>query len=432
MNIIEIISKKRDGAELTKEEIDFFVQGYTNGSIPDYQISPLLMAIYLNGMTSEESSNLTLSMLNSGDKVDLSSIEGVKVDKHSTGGVGDKTTIVLAPLVAYFGVPVAKMSGRGLGHTGGTIDKLESIDGFKIDIDPKSFIKQVQEIGVAVVGQSGNLTPADKKLYALRDVTGTIASIPLIASSIMSKKLASGADSIVLDVKVGSGAFMKTVEDAKKLASAMVEIGNLLGRKTTAIITDMDEPLGYAVGNSLEVIEAIETLKGNGPDDLVNLVLELGAEMLVNALKFKTVEEAKNEIIHVLENGLAVDKLKDMITRQSGDSSFVDDITKFGSSSHKVEIKAEESGIVSEINAIMIGEAAMSLGAGRETKDDKIDMSVGLILSKKVNDNVNKGDTLAVIHHNNKGLENCINKVKNAFIISNEKSNKKLIYDIVR
>ncbi len=432
MNMIEIISKKRDGFELSKEEIDFFVQEYTKGNIPDYQASSLLMAIYLNGMTPEESSNLTLSMLNSGDKVDLSSIDGVKVDKHSTGGVGDKTTIVLAPLVAYFGVPVAKMSGRGLGHTGGTIDKLESIAGFKVDIDPQSFIKQVQDVGLAVVGQSGNLTPADKKLYALRDVTGTVASIPLIASSIMSKKLASGADSIVLDVKVGRGAFMKTVDDARKLSSTMVEIGNLLGRKTTAIITDMDEPLGYAVGNSLEVIEAIETLRGNGPKDLVDLVTELGAEMLVNAHKFSTVEEAKAEIINVLDNGLAISKLKDMIESQSGDHTFVDNITKFELASNQVEIKAEESGIVNEINAIMIGEAAMALGAGRETKEDQIDMSVGIILSKKVNDTVTKGDTIAVIYHNDKGLEACIRKVKNAFIISDEKSSKKLIYDIVR
>ncbi len=432
MNIVEIIGKKRDNIELSREEIEFFVQGYTKGNIPDYQISPLLMAIYLNGMTPEEASNLTLSMLNSGDKIDLSSINGVKVDKHSTGGVGDKTTIVLAPLVAYFGVPVAKMSGRGLGHTGGTTDKLESIAGFKVDIDPECFIKQVREIGIALVGQSGNLTPADKKIYALRDVTGTVASIPLIASSIMSKKLASGADSIVLDVKVGRGAFMKTVDDAKKLANAMVEIGNLLGRKTTAIITDMDEPLGFAIGNSLEVIEAIETLKGNGPKDLVNLVAELGAEMLVNALKFRTVDEAKKEIIYVLENGLAVSKLKDMVERQSGDSTFIDDITKFTLAANQVEIKAEESGIIHDINAIMIGEAAMTLGAGRATKEDQIDMSVGIVLSKKVNDTVNKGDTLAIIYHNSKGLEECVDKVKNSFVISDKKSAKKLIYDIVK
>ncbi len=432
MNIIEIISRKRDGLELSKDEIDYFIEGYSNGEIPDYQISSLLMAIYLKGMTSEESSNLTFAMLNSGDKVDLSSISGVKVDKHSTGGVGDKTTIVLAPLVAYFGVPVAKMSGRGLGHTGGTIDKLESIDGFQVDIDPKAFIKQVEEIGIAVVGQSGNLTPADKKLYALRDVTGTVASIPLIAASIMSKKLASGADSIVLDVKVGRGAFMKTVEDARELAEEMVKIGDLLGRKTTAIITNMDEPLGLAVGNSVEVIEAIETLKGNGPKDLVDLVAELGSEMLVNANKFETTEEAKKEILNVLENGLALDKLKEMIDRQSGNPEFVDNTNKFEISNNTVEVKANKSGFVCDINAIMIGEAAMVLGAGRATKEDSIDNSVGIVLTKKVNDSVEEGDTLAIIYHNNKGLEESIEKTSNAFDIGDSKSEKKLVYDIVR
>lgn len=344
MRMVDIISKKRDGGELTKDEIYFFVNGYTNGTIPDYQVSALTMAIYFKDMTERERADLTMAMVKSGETVDLSQIEGIKVDKHSTGGVGDTTTLVLAPLVAALGVPVAKMSGRGLGHTGGTIDKLESISGFNVALTKEKFVELVNRNKVAVVGQTGNLTPADKKLYALRDVTGSVESIPLIASSIMSKKIAAGADAIVLDVKTGAGAFMKTEKDAEELAHAMVKIGNNVGRKTMAVISDMSQPLGFAVGNALEVKEAIDTLKGQGPEDLTELVLTLGSQMVMLAKKANTLEEAKEKLVEVIKSGKALEKFKLFLESQGGDSSIVDNPEKLPQSKYKIDVLAKESG----------------------------------------------------------------------------------------
>ena len=342
MRMIDIIEKKRDGKSLTKEEIEFFVNGYTHGEVPDYQASSLAMAIFFQDMNDEERAALTMSMVNSGEKIDLSDINGIKVDKHSTGGVGDTTTLVLAPLVAAVGVPVAKMSGRGLGHTGGTIDKLESVKGFNVEISEKDFIKLVNDNQVAVIGQSGNLTPADKKLYALRDVTGTVNSIPLIASSIMSKKIAAGADAIVLDVKTGSGAFMKTLDDAEALAHAMVRIGNNVGRNTMAIISDMSQPLGNAIGNALELKEAIATLKGNGPKDLTELVLTLGSQMVVLAEQATSLDEARQMLIDAIKTGKALNKFKTFLSNQGGDDSIVDSPEKLPSAKYQVEFKAKK------------------------------------------------------------------------------------------
>lgn len=378
--------KKRDGKSLSKEEIEFFIKGYTNGDIPDYQASSLAMAIFFQDMNDEERAALTMAMVNSGDVIDLSKINGIKVDKHSTGGVGDTTTLVLAPLVAAVGVPVAKMSGRGLGHTGGTIDKLESIKGFHVEISEEDFIKLVNENQVAVIGQSGNLTPADKKLYALRDVTGTVNSIPLIASSIMSKKIAAGADAIVLDVKTGNGAFMKTLEDAEALAHAMVSIGNNVGRNTMAIISDMSQPLGRAIGNALELKEAIDTLNGKGPEDLTELVLTLGSQMVVLANRANTLEEARQLLNEAIENGSALEKFKTFLENQGGDASVVDAPELLPTATYQIEYKAQSSGVVSELIANEIGVASMMLGAGRQTKEDEIDLSVGIVLNKKVGD----------------------------------------------
>ena len=432
MRIIDIIEKKRDGYKLTKEEIEFFIEGYTNGDIPDYQVSPLLMAIYLNGMDDEESTNLAIAMLNSGDQIDLSMIDGVKVDKHSTGGVGDKTSLVLAPLVASFGVNFAKMSGRGLGHTGGTLDKLESIEGFNIYVEPSDFIKQVQKINLALVGQTGNLTPADKKLYALRDVTATVSSIPLIASSIMSKKLASGANAICLDVKVGAGAFMKNLSEAQKLAKLMVQIGNNCGRKMTAVLTNMEEPLGLAVGNALEVKEAINTLRGNGPKDLTDLCLEIGSYLLIDAKVFDNMDDAKAALIENINNGKAIAKLRELVVEQNGNGNFIDDISLFDSANEVLELKSEVDGYVSRIDALAIGHAAMLLGAGREKLEDKIDMAVGIVLNKKVGDCVQKGDTLAYIHTNGRNTDTVLKMVNEAYNFSTEKVDTKLILDVVR
>ncbi|WP_426616565.1 pyrimidine-nucleoside phosphorylase [Bacillus velezensis] len=431
MRMVDLIVKKQNGKELTTEEIQFFVKGYTDGSIPDYQASALAMAIYFQDMTDQERADLTMAMVNSGETIDLSAIEGIKVDKHSTGGVGDTTTLVLAPLVAALGVPVAKMSGRGLGHTGGTIDKLEAIEGFHVELSKDEFIKLVNRDKVAVIGQSGNLTPADKKLYALRDVTGTVNSIPLIASSIMSKKIAAGADAIVLDVKTGAGAFMKTDEDAVNLAKAMVRIGNNVGRQTMAVISDMSQPLGFAIGNALEVQEAIDTLRGEGPEDLNELVLTLGSQMVVLAKKAETLEEARTKLQEVMKNGKALEKFKEFLSNQGGDASVVDDLSKLPQAAYKIDVPAKEAGVVSEIVADEIGVAAMLLGAGRATKEDEIDLAVGIMLRKKVGDNVEKGEPLVTLYANRENVEDVTAKVYDNIRISEKAEAPKLIHTLI-
>lgn len=431
MRMVDIIEKKRDGQTLTKEEIEFFIEGYTNGDIPDYQVSSLAMAIFFQDMNEEERAALTMAMVNSGDVIDLSKINGIKVDKHSTGGVGDTTTLVLAPLVAAVGVPVAKMSGRGLGHTGGTIDKLESIDGFHVEISEADFIKLVNEDQVAVIGQTGNLTPADKKLYALRDVTGTVNSIPLIASSIMSKKIAAGADAIVLDVKTGNGAFMKTLEDAEALAHAMVSIGNNVGRNTMAIISDMSQPLGRAIGNALELKEAIDTLNGQGPEDLTELVLTLGSQMIVLAERASTLEEARQLLNEAIENGSALDKFKTFLENQGGDASVVDSPELLPTAEYQIDYKAKSSGVVSELIANEIGVASMMLGAGRQTKEDDIDLSVGIVLNKKVGDKVNVGESLLTIHSNRENVDDVIKKLDESIEIKAQAKTPTLIHKII-
>lgn len=431
MRMIDIIEKKRDGKSLSKEEIEFFIKGYTEGDIPDYQASSLAMAIFFQDMNEEERAALTMAMVNSGDVIDLSKVNGIKVDKHSTGGVGDTTTLVLAPLVAAVGVPVAKMSGRGLGHTGGTIDKLESIDGFHVEISEADFIKLVNEDQVAVIGQTGNLTPADKKLYALRDVTGTVNSIPLIASSIMSKKIAAGADAIVLDVKTGNGAFMKTLEDAEALAHAMVSIGNNVGRNTMAIISDMSQPLGRAIGNALELKEAIDTLNGQGPEDLTELVLTLGSQMVVLAERASTLEEARQLLNEAIENGSALDKFKTFLENQGGDASVVDSPELLPTAEYQIDYKAKSSGVVSELIANEIGVASMMLGAGRQTKEDDIDLSVGIVLNKKLGDNVNEGESLLTIHSNRENVDDVIKKLDESIEIKAQAKTPTLIHKII-
>ncbi|MFC3419575.1 pyrimidine-nucleoside phosphorylase [Salinicoccus hispanicus] len=431
MRMVDIIAKKRDGGELSKEEIDYFITGYTEGDIPDYQVSSLLMAIFFNDMTEEERANLTMAMVKSGDEIDLSAIEGVKVDKHSTGGVGDTTTLVLAPLVAALDVPVAKMSGRGLGHTGGTIDKLEAVEGFHVEISEQEFTDLVNQNKVAVIGQSGNLTPADKKLYALRDVTATVNSIPLIASSIMSKKIAAGADAIVLDVKTGDGAFMKNEEDAIALAKAMVAIGNNVGRNTMAIISSMAEPLGRAIGNALEVKEAIDTLKGEGPEDLTALCLELGAQMAVLGGAAETLDDAKEKLQAVIDDGRALEKFKSFLKNQGGDSSVVDDVSRLPQAEYQFEVKADKSGYVEEIAAEEIGIASAMLGAGRQTKEDEIDLAVGLVLQKKVGDRVEEGDTIAVIHSNKEDVRDVEQKIVGNYKIGETQNRIELIKQVI-
>ncbi|WLC73548.1 pyrimidine-nucleoside phosphorylase [Clostridium estertheticum] len=431
MRMVDVISKKRDGKELTTKEINFFIEGYTKGTIPDYQASSLAMAIYFQDMNDRERADLTMAMVNSGETIDLSKIEGIKVDKHSTGGVGDTTTLVLAPLVAALDIPVAKMSGRGLGHTGGTIDKLESISGFHVEITNDKFIELVNRDKVAVIGQTGNLTPADKKLYALRDVTGTVNSIPLIASSIMSKKIASGANAIVLDVKTGAGAFMKTDKDAENLAHAMVQIGNNVGRNTMAIISDMSQPLGFAIGNALEVKEAIDTLKGEGPEDLTELVLTLGSQMVVLAKKAKTLEEARKMLLEVIKNGKAIDKFKVFIKNQGGDESIVDNPEKLPQAKYKIDVPALTSGFVSNMVADEIGIAAMLLGAGRATKEDKIDLAVGLMLRKKVGDKVEKGEPILTIYSNRENVEDVKAKIYENISISDHATKPTLIHEVI-
>jgi pyrimidine-nucleoside phosphorylase len=432
MRTVDIIQKKRDGYELTKEEIDFVIQGYTNNNIPDYQMAALQMAIFFQDMTAEERVHLTMAMVESGDQIDLSNIEGIKVDKHSTGGVGDTTTLILAPLVAAVGVPVAKMSGRGLGHTGGTLDKLEAIEGFQVEIDSKTFDELVNKNKVAVVGQSANLTPADQKIYGLRDVTATVDSIPLIASSIMSKKIASGSDAIVLDVKTGSGAFMKELESARELAKAMVQIGNGAGRKSMAVISDMNQPLGFAVGNALEVKEAINTLKGKGPKDLEELCLVLGSKMVYLAEKADTVEEAREKLIDAIKTGKAIEVFKTFVAAQGGDASIIDEPEKLPTASYTFEVEAKEIGYVSEIVASEIGIAASILGAGRLTLDSKIDLAVGLVLNKKVGDEVKKGESLVTIHSNDEDVATVLEKIYESYTISSEPIDRNpLIYDII-
>ena len=431
MRMIDIIEKKRDGKSLTREEIEFFVNGYTRGEVPDYQASSLAMAIFFQDMNDEERAALTMSMVNSGERIDLSDINGIKVDKHSTGGVGDTTTLVLAPLVAAVGVPVAKMSGRGLGHTGGTIDKLESVKGFNVEISEKDFIKLVNDNQVAVIGQSGNLTPADKKLYALRDVTGTVNSIPLIASSIMSKKIAAGADAIVLDVKTGSGAFMKTLDDAEALAHAMVRIGNNVGRNTMAIISDMSQPLGNAVGNALELKEAIATLKGNGPKDLTELVLTLGSQMVVLAEQAESLDEARQMLVDAIKTGKALNKFKTFLSNQGGDDSIVDSPEKLPSAKYQVEFKAKKDGFITEIIANEIGVASMMLGAGRQTKEDVIDLGVGIVLNKKVGEHVEKGENILTIHTNTKEIDDILYKLDNSITIDSKGEAPTLIHKII-
>lgn len=430
MRMVDLIEKKRDGYALTKEEIQFIIQGYTNGEIPDYQMSAFAMAVFFQGMNDEETAELTMAMVHSGETIDLSKIDGIKVDKHSTGGVGDTTTLVLGPLVASVGVPVAKMSGRGLGHTGGTIDKLESVPGFHVEISNEEFMELVNKNKLAVVGQSGNLTPADKKLYALRDVTATVNSIPLIASSIMSKKIAAGADAIVLDVKTGAGAFMKELDDAKALAKAMVEIGSRVGRQTMAIISDMSQPLGYAIGNALEVKEAIDTLKGEGPEDLQELCLVLGSHMVYLAKKASSLEEARHMLERAIEDGSALEVFKRFLAAQGGDASVVDDPSKLPQAKYVIDLEAKEDGYVAEIVADEIGTAAMLLGAGRATKESAIDLAVGLVLRKKVGDAVKKGESLVTIYSNREQIDDVKQKLYENIRLSSERVQAPtLIYD---
>nr|WP_295588678.1 pyrimidine-nucleoside phosphorylase [uncultured Streptococcus sp.] len=395
MRAVDLIQKKRDGKELTSSEIEWLVEGYVDGTVPDYQMSAFAMAVYFKGMTTREISDLTMNMVKTGQEFDLSAIDGVKVDKHSTGGVGDKVTLILAPLVASFGVPVAKMSGRGLGHTGGTLDKLEAIKGYQVERSQEDFIKQVQDIGVSVIGQSDQLVKADKLLYALRDVTATVDTIPLIASSVMSKKIAAGADAILLDVTVGEGAFMKTVEEARELAQTMVDLGKAVGRKTVAVITDMSQPLGRAIGNRLEILEAIEILQGKGREDISHFICELAQIMLGLANVEKTVEEVRQH----LENGQALAKFEEMVAAQGGD---LEDLYRPVNVEHVVDIPAQESGVISALPAMEFGLYAMRLGAGRAVKSDDLDYETGIVFEKKVGDSVQKGEIVAKVYTNGK------------------------------
>ncbi len=424
MRMYDIIEKKREGLELSTEEIKYFITEYCSNNIPDYQASALLMAIFLKGMNENETAQLTDAMAHSGDMIDLSEIPGVKVDKHSTGGVGDKTTLILGPIVAACGIPVAKMSGRGLGHTGGTIDKLEAIPGFNTSISREDFIRNVKEIGIAIAGQTGNLAPADKKIYALRDVTATVNNISLIASSIMSKKLASGADRIVLDVKTGSGAFMKTLEDSVKLAQAMVKIGENTGRHTVAVVTEMDIPLGRAVGNSLEIIEAIETLKNRGPQDLAEVSFELAARMLELSGK-GDFEHCRELVREAVESGRAIKKFAELIEKQGGNTAVIDDYSAFPQVKHKFDFVAETSGYISHMKTDAIGVASLELGAGRETKESIIDYAAGIYFNKKTGDKVEKGDVIATLYTNKEEkLPQACSLLKQAIVLSDSQPDK--------
>lgn len=421
MRMYDVIMKKRNGGQLTTEEINFFIEGYTKGEIPDYQVSALMMAIYFQGMNEQETLDLTMAMARSGDMLDLSEIQGIKVDKHSTGGVGDKTSLSLTPMVAACGISVAKMSGRGLGHTGGTIDKLESFEGFSTGISRDTFINNVNNIGISIMGQTADLAPADKKLYALRDVTATVDNMSLIASSIMSKKLAAGADAIVLDVKTGSGAFMQKEEDALALAKEMVKIGNNAGRNTIAVVSDMDQPLGFAVGNALEVKEAIDTLRGEGPADFVELCMTLGSQMLIAGGKAEDEKEAYAMLGKVIQDGSALDKLAEFVKAQGGDASAVYDTSKLPKASIVEAVEAPESGYIAKIACAEVGICSLILGGGRETKESEIDLAVGIVLTKKVGAKVEKGDTIAYIHANDRiKLESAKERFLKAYTFSEE------------
>lgn len=432
MRIVDLINKKKHGESLSKEEIDFFISGYTNGELPDYQVSALLMAIYFKGMDTKEIADLTDAMVRSGDQVDLSAIEGVKVDKHSTGGVGDKISLIVIPLVASLGIPVAKMSGRGLGHTGGTIDKLESIEGFKVELTKEAFIENVNLHKMAIVGQSGNLTPADKKLYALRDVTGTIDSIPLIASSIMSKKIAAGTDAIVLDVKVGSGAFMKSLDDARELAKTMVAIGKSLGRRTVAVITNMDQPLGHEIGNANEVREAIDVLGGHGAEDETEVALTIASYMAVLGGAFESNKEARDHFEALIKSGEAVALFKKFVEIQGGNPEIVDHPEKLPTAKYHIEVKADVEGYITGFDSEKVGISAMMLGAGRRRKEDAIDFAAGITLKKKMGDHINFGDILCVLHTNLEDASEAIRTLKSAFVVNNRKPEPvTYIYEIV-
>ena len=432
MNIIDIIAKKRDSKELETDEINYFIAEYTKNRIEDYQAAALIMAIYINGMTYRETKDLTMAMANSGDILDLSELGTNVVDKHSTGGVGDKVTIILAPLIASLDIPVAKMSGRGLGFTGGTADKIESIPGYNTGISEKEFINNVKNIGISLITQTLNLAPADKKIYALRDTIACTESIPLIASSIMSKKIASGANKIVLDVTCGFGAFMKNINDARELSKTMIEIGKLANRETVCVITNMNEPLGFAVGNSLEIIEAIEFLKGNMPEDLKQVVLELGAYMVKLAGKGENINENKEKLLENIENGKAYNKFIELVQNQGGDIEYVRDINKFKKAEIIREVKSTNEGFVQEINAEEIGKLSCELGAGRKTKNDKIDLQVGIILNKKIGDFVSKGEKLATIYANDieKDLET-ETKLLAIYEIGKDEIKERTILDII-
>ncbi len=425
MRFCDLIVKKRNGQKLSEEEIKSMIKEFIEGKIPDYQMSAMLMSIFFTGMSNNEIKYLTMAMVNSGKIINLSSIPGIKVDKHSTGGVGDSTTIALAPMVAAAGVPVAKMSGRGLGHTGGTIDKLESIEGFKTELSIDKFIKIVREVGISIISPTSDLAPADKKLYALRDVTGTIESIPLIVGSIMSKKIAAGADAIVLDVTTGSGAFMREHKEALKLGKIMVDIGLELGKETVAIVSNMDEPLGFAIGNSLEVKEAIEVLKNRGPEDLRNLCLELGSYMLKLGGVVKTTEEGRNKLIKIIEEGKAFNKFKEIVMAQGGNLQVIENPELLPLAKHCLKIKADKSGYIQKIDSRLIGESAMILGAGREKKESEIDLSVGIVLKKKVGSKIDISEDLAEVYYNNlEKLKEAKKKLLSSFTIGNKKPEK--------
>ena len=432
MRMVDVIDHKRNGSALTKEEISAFVEGYTNGEIPDYQASALLMAIYFNGMTDEEQANLTMQMLNSGDRLDLSDIPGIKVDKHSTGGVGDKTSIPLAPMVAALGIPVPMISGRGLGHTGGTLDKLEAIPGFEVERSEAEFKKQVRDIKVAIVGATGNVAPADKKIYALRDVTDTVDSIPLIAGSIMSKKIASGTDALVLDVKTGTGAFMKEEADAVKLANALVKIGRSVGMNCMALISDMNQPLGNMVGNALEIQESIAILKGEGPEDITELVMTLGSQMVVLAKKAATLAEARAKLEEVVANGSALEVFRQMIVAQGGDPRVIEDPTLMPQAKYHFELPAPQAGYVTKMTADEIGIAAMLLGGGRQAKTDVIDYAVGIELHKKVGDAVAEGESLLTIHSNTADVANIKELLYNNIEIGTDAQPIQLVHKIIK
>lgn len=433
MRMVDLILKKRNGGELNEEEIRFIIEGFTNETIPDYQMSALSMAIYFNGMTEKETAALTMEMVKSGDVIDLSNIQGKKVDKHSTGGVGDKISLIVAPLVASIGIPVAKMSGRGLGHTGGTIDKLESFPGFNVELTEEQFTKQVNDIKMSIIGQTGNLTPADKRLYALRDVTATVDSIPLIASSIMSKKIAAGADSIVLDVKTGSGAFMKSFDDAKALAEEMVAIGKNVGRQTVAVITDMDQPIGFEIGNANEVKEAIEVLSGKDVNDLKTIALTIAGHMAVLGEFYPTFDEAYADLEKRMADGHALEVFRQFVAAQGGDASLVDDLSKLPQAKYETTFVAKQAGYVESIIADEVGVAAMLLGAGRATKDDQLDFAAGITLEKKVGDKVEAGDVIAVLRSNKEDMTSALERMDHAYTIgATEPEARPLVHAVIQ